>query len=109
MPPLRDIKRNLEIERADNLNNLRISARAKLAGIDREAPESFSFVVSCLMIAQFDQTQIADCCGFNRTTISRWSQNLNIPRSPVVRSMLIGRMLEMLDESIEQVRGRKKA
>jgi hypothetical protein len=109
MPLPRDIKRNFAIERADSLNNDRISLKEKLSDIDREAPGSFSLVVSCLMMAQFDQTQIADSCGFNRTTVSRWSQDLNIPRSPVVRSMLIGRMLEMLDQSIEQARSRKKA
>jgi hypothetical protein len=99
--PLKEILNSVDADWVHSVNSMRRSLRHKLENIDRTAPEALSVVVSCLLKAQFDQTEIADCCGFNRTTVSRWSQNLNIPRSPIVRSLLIEKMLELADKGVE--------
>jgi transcriptional regulator with XRE-family HTH domain len=81
---------------------MRIAAQTELDRLHQAAPETLTLalVVEVLLRAQFDQQELAKLLGVSRTTISRWAQGQNIPRSPGFREWAIGALRAYLRDSI---------
>jgi transcriptional regulator with XRE-family HTH domain len=81
---------------------MRTAAQTEFDRLDQTAPETLTLalVVEVMLRAQFDQQELAKLLGVSRTTISRWAQGQNIPRSPGFREWATGTLRAHLRHSI---------
>jgi hypothetical protein len=77
-----------------------VKIRKHLAGMDPADPGTLSFAVEALLMLHFEPAYLSEILGVSRTTIGRWVQGQNVPRSPVYRQWVVEMLKEKLDETI---------
>jgi hypothetical protein len=80
--------------------HMRVTLQGLLNGLDARDPAAISFAVKALLTAHFEPKELAERLGVSRTTISRWGQNQNIPRSIGYRVWVIETLREFLNKAV---------
>lgn len=83
-----------EIERA--YKKAHEHAGQQLARLDPTHPRTLVLTVNSLLKAHFDQKELAQLLGVSRTTVGRWAQDQNIPRSPAFRKWAVEELTKVL-------------
>jgi Trp operon repressor len=84
--------------------NTRETVLTHLLRLDPADPYTLRFAVTGLLSANFEQKDLAGLVGVSRTTISRWGQGQNIPRSPPFRKWVVEALCNHLTEVIRGTR-----
>jgi len=79
------VRHAIDLAYQNAYREMRIQAGNYLAPLDPADPDTLHLTVNALLKAGYEQKDLAQCLGVSRTTISRWSQKQNIPRSPAFR------------------------
>ena len=82
-------------------NELRIKLRDRIASRDPLESSTIIFTVASLLETHFDPTSIATLVGTSRTSIARWADGQNVPRSPGYRKWVVDTLLGHLTDAIE--------
>jgi hypothetical protein len=90
------------------LHEMRQKAQRYLTHLDGGDVETLSVVTEALTQLDFEQVQMAQWLGVSRTTVGRWAQRQNIPRSAAFRKWAISSLLEQLDLAIKAYRTGKR-
>jgi hypothetical protein len=77
-----------------------LKIREHLAGLDPADAGTLSFLVEALLMVHFEPAYLSEILGVSRTTIGRWVQGQNVPRSPGYRQWVVEMLKEKLDETI---------
>ena len=71
-------------------------AQKELGRLSADDPKTLTLTVEALLKTGFEQKQLSQAVGVSRTTISRWAQEQNIPRSPAFRRWAVETLREFL-------------
>lgn len=82
-------------------NEMRVTLRNKIEGLDPEDQNTLIFTTASLLETHFAPKDIADLVGTSRTSIARWADGQNVPRSPGYRRWAVQTMLAHLTNSIQ--------
>lgn len=82
-------------------NELRKKLRDKTRLLDPEAPETLTFATASLLETHFEPKAIADLVGTSRTSIARWAEGQNVPRSAGYRKWVVETLLTHVENAIE--------
>jgi transcriptional regulator with XRE-family HTH domain len=80
---------------------LRITLRNKIEEFDPEDQATLIFTTASLLETHFSPKDIADLVGTSRTSIVRWAEGQNVPRSPGYRRWAVQTMLAHLTSTIQ--------
>src|ERR1041384_8074518 len=78
----------------------RLSLAASLRSLDPTEPSTLTFAVQALLHLHFEQKELSELLTVSRTTIGRWAQNENIPRSPGYRKWAVETLSEHLQKAL---------
>jgi len=82
-------------------NELRIKFRDMIASREPTDPATLTFTVACMLETRFDPTFIGNLVGTSRTSVMRWGDGQNVPRSPGYRKWVVEAILAHLKDVIE--------
>jgi len=84
----------------DLRNELRVKLREKIVSRDPQSNDTLIFTTASLLETHFDPKSIADLVGTSRTSVVRWAEGQNVPRSPGYRKWVVETLLSYLDQAI---------
>lgn len=84
------------------VKEIRVKVKKHLTELDPADPQTLPFAVEALVIAGFEQKELAELIGVSRTTIGRWGQGQNIPRAPAFRKFAVETFKGHLKEAIAE-------
>jgi hypothetical protein len=71
----------------------------KIRSIGSDSPEAITYATAGLLETHFSPQELATILGTSRTTIMRWAEGKNIPRSPGFRKWAVERMAVLLGDT----------
>jgi DNA-binding transcriptional regulator YiaG len=83
------------------LSHMRQTVLNHLRQLDPADPYTLRFAITGLLSTNFEQKDLAELIGVSRTTIGRWGQGQNIPRSPAFRGWVVQALCEYLADSMQ--------
>jgi len=101
--PAREEEKMGHPEAFGELVELRVELRNKIAKrlrtLPRDDPKTLQYAVKAMLEANYDINEIAMVLGWSRSSVSRWSQGLTIPRSARYREFCVDKLVAHLNKA----------
>ncbi|MHB8268420.1 helix-turn-helix domain-containing protein [Bradyrhizobium sp.] len=85
---------------ADHQSALYSFILEQVTPLDPRLESTLQDAVSSLLASNFEQRLLSDKLGVSRTTINRWANGNNIPRSPGYREWAVTTLIALLRQSL---------